>query len=52
LLRIWFALFAFVAVQLSWNLRPFVGNPKAPAEFFRPDAFTNAYMALLKIFGG
>lgn len=51
LLRLWFALFAFVAVQLSWNLRPFVGNPKAPAEFFRPDAFTNAYMALLKIFG-
>ncbi len=46
------ALWAFVAVQLAWNLRPFVGNPDAPAQFLRPDAFTNAYLALWRVLAG
>ncbi len=42
-------LWAFVAVQLAWNLRPFVGNPDGAAQFLRPDAFTNAYLALWRV---
>lgn len=52
LLSIGFGLWAFVAVQLAWNLRPFVGNPDAPAQFLRPDAFTNAYLAIGRIVFG
>ncbi|HEX9995920.1 MAG TPA: hypothetical protein VGB45_02155 [Abditibacterium sp.] len=52
LLSIGFGLWAFVAVQLAWNLRPFVGNPDAPAQFLRPDAFTNAYLAIWRILVG
>lgn len=52
LLLVGLALWAFVAVQLAWNLRPFVGNPDAPAQFLRPDAFTNAYLALWRILVG
>lgn len=52
LLSIGFGLWAFVAIQLGWNLRPFVGNPDAPAQFLRPDAFTNAYLALWRILVG
>ncbi len=52
LLLIGFGLWVFVAIQLAWNLRPFVGNPEAPAQFFRPDAFTNAYLALWRVFVG
>jgi hypothetical protein len=52
LITIGFGLWAFVAVQLSWNLRPFVGNPNAPTEFLRSDAFTNAYVAIWRILIG
>jgi hypothetical protein len=52
LLSIGFTLWAFVAVQLAWNLRPFVGSPDAPAQFLRPDAFTNAYMSIWRILIG
>jgi hypothetical protein len=52
LLSIGFGLWAFVAVQLAWNLRPFVGSPDAGAQFLRPDAFTNAYLALWRILMG
>lgn len=52
LLGIGFGLWAFVATQLAWNLRPFVGTPDAPAQFLRPDAFTNAYLALWRVLVG
>ncbi len=52
LLFVGFGLWIFVAVQLGWNLRPFVGNPDAPAQFLRPDAFTNAYLAIWRILVG
>ena len=52
LLFVGFGLWTFVAVQLAWNLRPFVGNPDAPAQFLRPDAFTNAYLALWRVLVG
>lgn len=38
--------FVFVAVQMAWSLRPFVGNPLEPFQWFREQAFTNAYEAI------
>jgi hypothetical protein len=39
----WIALYSFVAVQLAWVLRPFVGTPDMPTQFFREEAWSNAY---------
>lgn len=35
----WLAGNLFLGCQLSWILRPFVGAPTLPIQFFRPDAF-------------
>ena len=54
-LKLWavgFGVWAFVAVQLAWNLRPFIGSPDVEIQFLRPDAFSNVYMALWKILFG
>jgi hypothetical protein len=52
LISIGFGLWAFVAIQLAWNLRPFVGNPNSGVAFLRSDAFTNAYLGLWQILAG
>lgn len=44
LLSIWIILFAFVGIQTAWILRPFVGIPGLPAQFFRDEAWGNAYV--------
>ena len=49
LLRIWLILFAFVGIQMGWVLRPFIGTPGRPTQFFRPGAWGNAYIELMKI---
>lgn len=46
LMRIWIVLFAFVGIQTAWILRPFVGAPDLPPQFFRAEAWGNAYVAL------
>ena len=54
-LKLWalgFAIWAFVAVQLAWNLRPFIGSPEAQIQFLRPDAFSNVYLGLWKLLFG
>ena len=43
----WLTLYVFVAIQLAWVLRPFVGSPGLDATFFREDAWSNAYVSLL-----
>jgi hypothetical protein len=43
-LRMWLFLYAFVAIQMAWVLRPFVGAPDMPIQFFRQDSWGNAYM--------
>ena len=43
-LAAWLLLYAFVAIQLAWILRPFVGAPGLPAQFLRPNAWGNAYV--------
>lgn len=35
ILRVWVVLFAFVGVQMSWNLRPFLGDRNEPFQVFR-----------------
>jgi hypothetical protein len=49
LLRIWLLLYVFVGVQMGWVLRPFVGQPEMPVQFFRPGAWGNAYVEVLRM---
>lgn len=53
LLWLWLFLYAFVAIQMAWVLRPFIGDPRSEVQFFRPDAFgDNAYMVVLRLIWG
>jgi hypothetical protein len=45
--KIWIVIFAFVASQLAWNLRPFVGSRDLPFELFRVRE-SNFYVAVIK----
>jgi len=49
MLRGWLAIYAFVGIQMGWVLRPFIGNPAAPTQFFRQDAWGNAYVKLAQL---
>lgn len=49
--RIWIIIFAFVGVQLSWNLRPFLGSKEMPFEIFRSDTRGNFYSTVLGALG-
>lgn len=48
----WVVLYAFVGVQMGWMLRPFVGKPTAPVEFFRSEGFSNAYVEVVRLVRG
>lgn len=52
----WVVLYVFVAIQLAWVLRPFLGAPGLPTGFFRDDAWSNAYVevfdAIARLFRG
>lgn len=47
----WLVLYCFVAIQLAWVLRPFVGSPGMPPAFFREDAWSNAYVVVIDAVG-
>ncbi|HBA85791.1 MAG TPA: hypothetical protein DCZ95_17040 [Verrucomicrobia bacterium] len=52
----WLAGNLFLGGQLSWILRPFIGSPKLPVEFFRSDAFSgnfyeSVWRALVRLLG-
>lgn len=49
LLRIWILLYGFVGVQMGWVLRPFIGSADRPVEFFRPEAWDNAYLFVVEL---
>ena len=49
LLRIWLVLYAFVGIQMGWVLRPFIGDPTGPVEFFRRGAWDNAYVIVARM---
>jgi hypothetical protein len=42
--RLWLILYAFVGIQMGWVLRPFIGRPDSPTQFFREGAWGNAYV--------
>jgi hypothetical protein len=46
----WLVLYWFVTIQLAWVLRPFVGAPGLEPQFLRPEAWSNAYVALARAF--
>jgi hypothetical protein len=51
----WLAVNLFLGSQLSWILRPFIGAPNLPVEFFRATAlhgnfYENVFHTLLQIF--
>lgn len=48
-LRAWVVVYAFVGIQMGWVLRPFVGRPGGPIQFFRPDAWDNAYVVVARL---
>ena len=50
LLRIWIVLYAFVGIQMGWNLRPFIGKLDEPVRFFREGAWENAYVVVGRMF--
>lgn len=48
--RVWMVVFALVGTQMSWVLRPFVGDPGAPFEWFRQRQ-SNFFMAVMQVLG-
>jgi hypothetical protein len=44
----WFVLYVFVAIQMAWMLRPFIGSPDLPVTFFRAEPWGNAYVDVLQ----
>ncbi len=49
MVRSWIFVYAFVGIQASYVLRPFIGNPNTPTSFFRKDSFENAYVRVLQL---
>ncbi len=49
LLRIWLVIYAFVGIQMGWLLRPFIGAPEQPVQFFRVGSWDNAYVIVVKM---
>jgi hypothetical protein len=48
--RCWVVLFALVGAQMGWVLRPFIGRPELPFEWFR-ERHSNFFAAVLKSLG-
>lgn len=45
--KFWIVIFAFVSMQLAWNLRPFLGSKELPFEMFR-EKEGNFYLAVIQ----
>ena len=45
----WLAIYVFVGIQMAWVLRPFVGDPRLPAQFFREHSWGNAYDVVARL---
>jgi hypothetical protein len=44
----WLTLYVCVGIQMAWVLRPFVGNPGMPTQFFRDESWGNAYVFIAR----
>jgi hypothetical protein len=49
LLRVWLIIYAFVGIQMGWLLRPFIGAPGQPVQFFRSGSWENAYVVVARM---
>ena len=49
LYRVWMILYVFVGIEMAWVLRPFVGAPGMPVQFFRHGAWGNAYTRIIEL---
>ena len=49
MLRAWLVIYVFVGIQMGWVLRPFIGDPAAPVQFFREGSWTNAYEVVIQM---
>ncbi len=47
--RTWLLIYAFVGIQMGWVLRPFVGDPGSPVQFFRAESWGNAYVVVARM---
>jgi hypothetical protein len=45
----WLIIYVFVGIQLGWVLRPFIGNPRFPVQFFREGSWSNAYEVVIEM---
>jgi hypothetical protein len=52
MLWFWLAIYVFVGIQMGWVLRPFIGDPGTPVQFFREGAWSNAYVVVAKLLFG
>lgn len=51
--RTWVVVFALVGAQMSWVLRPFIGDPDSPFAWFRPrgsNFFTAVFNSFMNLF--
>lgn len=50
MLWLWLVVYVFVGIQMGWVMRPLVGDPTSPVEFFRRSEWnTNAYVIVLQM---
>ena len=49
MLQTWIVIYVFVGIQMGWVLRPFIGDPRAPVQFFREDSWSNAYVVVIEM---
>jgi hypothetical protein len=49
MLRVWLVIYVFVGIQMGWVLRPFIGDPAAPVQFFREGSWSNAYEVVIQM---
>jgi hypothetical protein len=47
MLRTWLVIYVFVGIQMGWVLRPFIGAPGMPVQFFREGSWSNAYEVVI-----
>jgi hypothetical protein len=45
----WIFIYVFVGIQMGWTLRPFIGDPAHPVQFFREGSWSNAYEVVIQM---
>ena len=49
MLFVWLLIYVFVGIQMAWVLRPFIGHPASPVQFFREGSWSNAYEVVIQM---